>query len=77
MTAVTNLENALFRKYNRSNILSNHFLEMFSSNIRKRSLNAITLDWLKGKVAATPGYAMKLIRMILNVPEDVREPRVI
>ena len=43
MRTATNLNNALFRKYSCSNILSYHFLEMFSSNICKKSVNAITL----------------------------------
>ena len=43
MRTATNLNNALFRKYSYSNILSYHFLEMFSSNICKKSVNAITL----------------------------------
>ena len=43
LTAATNLNNILFRKYSSSNLLSYHLLEMFSSNTCKRLVNAITL----------------------------------
>ena len=73
MRAAANLGNALFKKYSRSNILSFHFLEMFSSNVCKKSVNAITLGdaetsnvlgLVEAESSSNACYAMKLARVI-------------
>ena len=73
MRPEANLGNALFKKYSSSNILSFHFLEMFSSNVCKKSVNAITLGdaetsnilgLVEAESSSNACYAMKLARVI-------------